>query len=143
MEEDIGKKLKQAVEKMQKENDINSAIYIIEKCILGSWVIKGYRVNPVRQALKVVLKRIKELEKEINNSYNTVVKLTRENTKLKHDLFRSISKEKVREMIKKYKEMSDDFYIKFLEGNRLDKDIHDVGIACDAKVKVLQELLKK
>ena len=49
----------------------------------------------------------------------------------------------IEDFIKKYQKLSDEFYEKFLETNRTDKDLHDVGLACDAKVQVLQELLEK
>ena len=44
----------------------------------------------------------------------------------------------IEDFIKKYQKLSDEF----LETNRTDKDLHDVGLACDAKVDVLQELLE-
>lgn len=48
----------------------------------------------------------------------------------------------IEDFYKKYQKLSDEFYEKFLETNRTDKDLHDVGLACDAKVQVLQELLE-
>lgn len=48
----------------------------------------------------------------------------------------------IKDFIKKYQKLGDKFYEKFLETNRTDKDLHDVGLACDAKVQVLQELLE-
>lgn len=49
----------------------------------------------------------------------------------------------IEDFIKKYQKLSDEFYEKFLETNKTDKDLHDVGLACDAKVEVLQQLLEK
>lgn len=49
----------------------------------------------------------------------------------------------IEDFIKKYQKLSDEFYEKFLETNRTDKDLHDAGLACDAKVDVLQQLLGK
>lgn len=54
----------------------------------------------------------------------------------------SISKDKIKEKIKKYKEMADDFYIKFLESDKLDLEIRDAGFSCDMKAEALQELLE-
>ena len=48
----------------------------------------------------------------------------------------------IEDFIKKYQKWSDEFYEKFLETNRTDKDLHDTGLACDAKVDVVQELLE-
>lgn len=49
----------------------------------------------------------------------------------------------IEDFIKKYQKLSDEFYEKFLETNRTDKDLHDAGLACDAKVDVLKKVLKK
>lgn len=54
-----------------------------------------------------------------------------------------ISVQIIENFIKKYQKLSDEFYEKFLETNRADKDLHDVGLACDAKVQVLQELRER
>lgn len=48
----------------------------------------------------------------------------------------------IEDFIKKYQKLSDEFYEKFLETNRTDKDLPDTGLACDAKVDVLQQLLE-
>lgn len=53
-----------------------------------------------------------------------------------------ISVQIIKDFIKKYQKLSDEFYEKFLETNRTDKDLHDAGLACDAKVQVLQQLLE-
>ena len=53
-----------------------------------------------------------------------------------------ISVQIIKDFIKKYQKLSDEFYEKFLETNRTDKDLHDTGLACDAKVDVLQQLLE-
>lgn len=49
----------------------------------------------------------------------------------------------IEDFIKKYQKLSDEFYEKFLETNRTDKDLHDAGLACDAKVDVLKKVLKE
>ena len=49
----------------------------------------------------------------------------------------------IEDFIKKYQKLSDEFYEKFLETNRTDKDLHDTGLACDAKVDVLKKVLKE
>ena len=48
----------------------------------------------------------------------------------------------IEDFIKKNQKLSDEFYEKFLETNRTDKDLHDTGLACDAKADVLQQLLE-
>ena len=44
----------------------------------------------------------------------------------------------IEDFIKEYQKLGDEF----LETNRTDKDLHDAGLACDAKVDVLQQLLE-
>lgn len=79
-------------------------------------------------------------------------KLQKENEKLKNftsSIFNEsierdfISVQTIKDFIKKYKKLSDEFYEKFLETNRTDKDLHDTGLACDAKVNVLKKVLKE
>lgn len=50
---------------------------------------------------------------------------------------------KIKEKIDKYKKSSNEYYEKFLKTNKTDTEIRDVGICCDAKVNVLQELLEE
>ena len=49
----------------------------------------------------------------------------------------------IEDFIKEYQKLGDEFYEKFLETNRTDKDLHDAGLACDAKVDVLKKVLKE
>lgn len=49
----------------------------------------------------------------------------------------------IEDFIKEYQKLGDEFYEKFLETNRTDKDLHDTGLACDAKVDVLKKVLKE
>ena len=49
----------------------------------------------------------------------------------------------IEDFIKENQKLSDEFYEKFLETNRTDKDLHDAGLACDAKVNVLKKVLKE
>ena len=69
---------------------------------------------------------------------------------LEKDLFENcenyvISKDRIKEQIKKYAKLSDIFYGKWKNLSPFDKDyknIRDKGMCCDAIVNVLQELLK-
>lgn len=65
-----------------------------------------------------------------------------ENKKLNEYKKNYIPVQIIEDFIKKYQKLSDEFYEKFLETNRTDKDLHDTGLACDAKVDVLQQLLE-
>ena len=63
--------LRDAKKNLLDKNDTESAKIIVEKCLLGNWVIVGGRTNYIKLALKTLLaereqkdKRIKELEEE-------------------------------------------------------------------------------
>ena len=92
---------------------------------------------------KRVLKENEEL-KDLMAHKNAYTK------KLEKDLFENcenhvISKDKIKEKIKEYNKLADSFYNKWKDLSPLDenyRDIKDTGMCCDAKVSVLQELLK-
>ena len=63
--------LRDAKKNLLDKNDTESAKIIVEKCLLGNWVIVGGRINYIKLALRTLLaereqkdKRIKELEEE-------------------------------------------------------------------------------
>ena len=63
--------LRDAKKNLLDKNDTESANIIVEKCLLGNWVIVGGRINYIKLALRTLLaereqkdKRIKELEEE-------------------------------------------------------------------------------
>ena len=55
----------------------------------------------------------------------------------------SVSKQKVKDRIEKYKKLSDKFYVKFLESDRYNTDIREKGIKCDAIILALEELIEE
>ena len=55
----------------------------------------------------------------------------------------SISVQKVKDKIEKYKKLSDKFYVKFLESDRYNTDIQEKGIKCDAIILALEELIEE
>lgn len=96
-----------------------------------------------------------KLQNDLDIANAKIIELLKENEELKdkireHTLLISpyyvkenfIPVQIIEDFIKKYQKLGDEFYEKFLETNRTDKDLHDVGLACDAKVQVLQELLE-
>lgn len=82
-----------------------------------------------------LLKENEELKNDYENLSNSVVVKN-------YYIENSIPVQIIKDFIKKYQKLSDEFYEKFLETNRTDKDLHDTGLACDAKVDVLQQLLE-
>ena len=59
------------------------------------------------------------------------------------DLLENIPIRKVKDRIEKYKELSDKFYVKFLESDRYNTDIREKGIKCDAIILALEELIEE
>ena len=84
---------------------------------------------------------------------NLIEKLQKENEQLKADnyeinnritdLLENIPIRKVKDRIEKYKELSDKFYVKFLESDRYNIDIREKGIKCDAIILALEELIEE
>lgn len=77
-----------------------------------------------------------------HDSWNTLEIVTDE-VKQTQTKCETIPVQIIEDFIKKYQKLSDEFYEKFLETNRTDKDLHDAGLACDAKVDVLKKVLKE
>ena len=64
--------LRDAKKNLLDKNDTESAKIIVEKCLLGNWVIVGGRINYIKLALRTLLaereadkKRIKELKEKL------------------------------------------------------------------------------
>lgn len=77
-----------------------------------------------------------------HDSWNTLEIVTNE-VKQTQTKCETIPVQIIEDFIKEYQKLSDEFYEKFLETNRTDKDLHDAGLACDAKVDVLKKVLKE
>ena len=77
-----------------------------------------------------------------HDSWNTLEIVTDE-VKQTQTKCETIPVQIIEDFIKKYQKLSDEFYEKFLETNRTDKDLHDAGLACDAKADVLKKVLKE
>lgn len=94
------------------------------------------------KVLNLIEKQQKENEeaKAIEKDYNILKEYYKEQNEVNAKF---IPVQIIENFIKKYQKLSDEFYEKFLETNKTDKDLNDVGLACDAKVEVLQQLLEK
>lgn len=111
---------------------------------------KGGTIKISLEGVLSLENKIKQLEKEnfdLKNSLSWRITYCQE---LEKDLFENcenfvISKDKIKEQIKRYAKLSDDFYDKWKKLSPFDeeyKNIRDKGMCCDAIVNVLQELLK-
>ena len=91
---------------------------------------------------------IEKLQKENEELKRLIAHKNEYTKKLEEDLFENaenyvISKQKVKDRIEKYKELSDKFYVKFLESDRYNTDIREKGIKCDAIILALEELIEE
>lgn len=96
----------------------------------------------------IALNLIEKLQKENEELKRLIAHKNEYTKKLEEDLFENaenyvISKQKVKGRIEKYKELSDKFYVKFLESDRYNTDIREKGIKCDAIILALEELIEE
>ena len=153
------------VSKFLKKVDIDYEEY-------GENIIGDISYNAIKKLLSDVI-YLKEENDKLRNIKNKdySVDVIRENTQLRKenfdlknrlswrinycqelekDLFENcenyvISKDRIKEQIKKYAKLSDNFYGKWKNLSPFDEDyknIRDKGMCCDAIVNVLQELLE-
>ena len=112
--------------------------------------IKKLRESIIEKKYHIYNKDLKIILEHILSDYKRVLK---ENEELKadnyelnnriNDLLDNISVQKVKDMIEKYKKLSDKFYVKFLESDRYNTDIREKGIKCDAIILALEELIEE
>lgn len=57
-------KIKIALDKFSDNKDIDSAILIVEKFILGNYILRGGRTNIVKDSLRYILSDYKKILKE-------------------------------------------------------------------------------
>lgn len=130
-----------------KENSINKeeneAIEMFEFCSRYNCVLDEKRTE-------IILNLIKQLQKE-NEELKRLMAYKNGYTKLlEEDLFENcenfvISKDRIKEQIKRYAKLSDDCYSEWKKLSPFDEDyknIRDKGMCCDAIVNALQELLE-
>ena len=90
-------------------------------------------------------KRVLKENEELNLKYYMLYTGKIENLKAQEVKIKSqvIPVQKVKDRIEKYKELSDKFYVKFLESDRYNTDIREKGIKCDAIILALEELIEE
>lgn len=160
IEEDI----KIALDKFSDNKDIDSAILIVEKFILGNYILRGGRKNIVKDCLRYILsdykKVLKENEewdrkfcnlqnlyfklqdeseskrKEWQEAYKSEKKMKNEYVKLYQDILLKenvIPVQKVKDKIRHYQELQDNYIKKYDEINE----------GLQAMINVLQELIEE
>lgn len=141
----------------ERNKTINEKEIIIEKLQKENEELKNIELKSKGGAIKISLdgslsleNKIKQLEKENKELKELMVHKNGYTKLLEEDLFENcenfvISKDRIKEQIKRYAKLSDDCYNEWKEFSPFDEDyknIRDKGMCCDAIVNALQELLK-
>ena len=132
------------INKLQKENEKLKE----ERQIVGIPVKNkrdgriGIVLHQWESGSVAVLESINPRVINTHDSWNTLEIVTDE-VKQTQTKCETIPVQIIEDFIKEYQKLGDEFYEKFLETNRTDKDLHDAGLACDAKVDVLKKVLKE
>ena len=158
IEEDI----KIALDKFSDNKDIDSAILIVEKFILGNYILRGGRTNIVKDSLRYILSDYKKLQEEFRQVDHEcdrlekidfekdmkIKELKKENEELKeinNELeaekneairrynFETIPIQKVKDKIRHYQGLQDNYIKKYDEINE----------GLQTMINVLQELIEE
>ena len=163
-ENSIEEDIKIALDKFSDNKDIDSAILIVEKFILGNYILRGGRKNIVKDSLRYILsdykKVLKENEewdrkfcnlqnlyfklqdeseskrKEWQEAYKSEKKMKNEYVKIYQDILLKenvIPVQKVKDKIRHYQELQDNYIKKYDEINE----------GLQAMINVLQELIEE
>lgn len=165
-ENSIEEEIKRAVDKFSDNKDKNSAILIVENCILGNYILIGRRTNIVKDSLRYILSDYKRVLKENEElkEYKKIAELTKiscctaqncealnnaikgelENQKLKEELNDINQKwiQKVKDKIEELKEQDREWTEELSEPDSNFKDIDRNLKRIKNQIDVLQKLLE-
>ena len=114
------------IEKLQKENE--------------ELKIKN---NAIKRESEAYAEEMIRLDTEKQDYFEKYRYHLQQNESLTKEFSNVIPVQKVKDMIEKYKKLSDKFYVKFLESDRYNTDIREKGIKCDAIILALEELIEE
>ena len=138
-ENSIEEEIKIALDKFLDNKDKDSAILIVEKFILGNYILRGGRTNIVKYSLRYILsdyKRVLKENEELIETYKSEKKMKNEYVKLYQDLLLKenvVPIQKVKDKIEEYKNM--------LKTCNKAKDIDRIK-AINERILELQELIE-
>lgn len=107
MENSIEEDIKIALDKFSDNKDIDSAILIVEKFILGNYILRGGRKNIVKDSLRYILSDYKKILKENEELKNQEETARKVNELLVERYSTSIPVQKVKDKIRKNEEIID------------------------------------
>ena len=128
MKNSIEEDIKIALDKFSDNKDIDSAILIVEKFILGNYILKGGRTNIVKDSLRYILSDYKRVLKE-NEEIKENCKKCIIRDELDEYVNNSVPVQKIKDKIEELKEEKEEYYSR--------EKIEEL----DDKIQVLQELL--
>ncbi len=122
IENSIEEEIKIALDKFLDNKDKDSAILIVEKFVLGNYILRGGRTNIAKDSLRYILSDYKRVLKENEQLSTEVNSLKEENEEYKNAV-NVVNKEKA-DWIKAYQEEKDlkENYIQKVK-NKMEKDI--------------------
>ena len=132
-ENSIEEEIKIALDKFLDNKDKDSAILIVEKFILGNYILRGGRTNIVKYSLRYILSDYKRVLKENEKLKNQEATQRKINELLVQRYSNSISLQKIKDKIEEYKNM--------LKTYNKAKDIDRIK-AINERILELQELIK-
>ena len=107
VENSIEEDIKIALDKFSDNKDIDSAILIVEKFILGNYILRGGRKNIVKDSLRYILSDYKKILKENEELKNQEETARKVNELLVERYSTSIPVQKVKDKIRKNEEIID------------------------------------
>lgn len=132
-ENSIEEEIKIALDKFLDNKDKDSAILIVEKFILGNYILRGGRTNIVKDSLRYILSDYKRVLKENEELKNQEATQRKINELLVQRYSNSISLQKIKDKIEEYKNM--------LKTCNKAKDIDRIK-AINERILELQELIE-
>lgn len=134
-ENSIEEDIKIALDKFSDNKDIDSAILIVEKFILGNYILRGGRKNIVKDSLRYILSDYKRALKE-NEEYSKQLDLDYVDKNY-------ISKQKIKDEIEELKGKLEDISKRREKSKTKEEEtvLWCLEIRIDERIKTLQELL--
>lgn len=134
-ENSIEEDIKIALDKFSDNKDIDSAILIVEKFILGNYILRGGRKNIVKDSLRYILSDYKRALKG-NEEYSKQLDLDYVDKNY-------ISKQKIKDEIEELKGKLEDISKRREKSKTKEEEtvLWCLEIRIDERIKTLQELL--
>lgn len=148
MENSIEEDIKIALDKFSDNKDIDSAILIVEKFILGNYILRGGRTNIAKDSLRYILsnyKRVLEENEELRAKWDKDTHILQNELDLTNadKINNYIPVQKIKDKIKELNKLLTDIDYKDIEDKQEREFYKKEYYQVVAQIKVLKELLKE